>query len=111
MLDMAKRLLPPIPYYSDDELDQIGRLFLWNTLAASAQQNVQIVKTQYRTGDSISIRGLNDNQQDQIMVWFGLRSNWHGGRVPVVQTIWMALTFWGVKWVHESTGAAIFGSG
>ena len=107
--DMATRLLPPLPYYTDDDLEQIGRFYLWNILGHYAKDNVKIVTTAYRTGDSQSISGLNDSQQDQIMEWFGLQSNWQGGRVPVIPIFNVALSYWNVGRLKESAGGSIFG--
>jgi hypothetical protein len=110
---MAERLLPPLTYYTDDELEQLGRWFLWNILSQYAKRYVAIVTTTYRTGDSVSIDGLNDSQQEQIMEWFGPQSPWSrsSGRVPVVRDIWFALKLWNVESRKASAGGSMFGYG
>ena len=65
---MANRLLPPLNYFDDTQIEQLGRLYLWKIIGEYAKQNVFIVRTRYRTGDGVSIDGFNDSQTDQIMV-------------------------------------------
>jgi hypothetical protein len=105
---MAKRLLPPLTYYTDDELEQVGRFYLWNILSQYAKRNVAIVTTAYRTGESVGIDGLNDSQKDQIMEWFGWQSNWQGGLILPIQNVFIALSMWNVEWRKESSVSGPF---
>jgi hypothetical protein len=107
---MADRLLPKLTYVEQDEADQIERTFLERILKAWAPENVAIVTMLYRTGDSITIEGLNDTQQDQIMAWFGPTSNWQGGTIPVLPSVYYYLYKWQVPRRTDSSGL-IFGSG
>ena len=106
---MAKRLMPPLDYFDDVQVEQLGRLYLWNILGEYAKRNVAIVTTRYRTGDAVGIDGFNDSQQEQIMEWFGPQSNWQGGRLAPIANIWVALAIWNVPRNQKSTGGSIFG--
>ncbi len=108
---MADRLLPKLSYLEQDEADQVERSFLDQILTAWAPRNVAIVTTVYRTGQTVTIRGLNDTQQEQIMAWFGPGSNWAGGTVPVFPAIYNYLYRWNVPRKKESSGGAAFGYG
>jgi hypothetical protein len=112
LVDMANRLMPPFKDLSPDELEQVGRYYLWTILGQYASSgNVVIVETAYRTGTSPSIQGLNDTQQDQIMDWFGLQSNFGGGLVPPQINIWYVLAAWGVKTKQASSYGVLAGYG
>jgi len=108
---MAKRLMPPLDYFDDVQVEQLGRLYLWNILGEYAKRNVAIVTMRYRTGDAVGIDGFNDSQQEQIMEWFGPQSNWQGGRLAPIANIWVALAIWNVPRRSESSGGSIFGFG
>jgi hypothetical protein len=108
---MADRLLPQLNYVEQDEAEQVKRSYLYQICKAWAPQNVAIVTTVYHTGDSVHIEGLNDTQQDQIMAWFGPGSNWVGGTVPLLPTIWYYLALWNVPKKREGSTGLIFGSG
>jgi hypothetical protein len=104
--------MPPFQDLSPDQLDQIGRYYLWTILGEYASRgNVVIVETNYRTGTSSSIDGLNDTEQDQIMEWFGLQSNYGGGLVPPQINIWYVLAAWGVKTKQASSYGVLAGYG
>jgi hypothetical protein len=111
LLAMANRLLPPLDYFDDTQIEQLGRLYLWKIIGEYAKQNVFIVTTRYRTGDTVSIDGFNDSQRDQIMEWFGPQSSWQGGTLPPIANIWVALSIWNVQSRTESSGGSIFGFG
>jgi hypothetical protein len=111
LADEAKAMLPQLGYMDDSELEQLRRFFLWKIISEYARRNVFIVKTTYRTGIGTGIDGLNDSQIEQIEEWFGPQSNWAGGRVPPMLSIWVALQSWGVQTRTESSGGAIFGFG
>ena len=101
MLDMAMRLLPLPDLIDDHELELIGRLYLWNILSGYTKKRVKIIRRVIQKGYTQNpyeseIEGLNDNQQDQIMAWFGRGFNMTGGRIPPVYSIWDALDRWGV---------------
>ena len=100
-----------LDYFDDVQVEQLGRLYLWNILGEYAKRNVAIVTTRYRTGDAVGIDGFNDSQQEQIMEWFGPQSNWQGGRLAPIANIWVALAIWNVPRKSESTGGSIFGFG
>jgi hypothetical protein len=108
---MADRLLPRLNYVEQNEAEQVKRSYLHQICKAWAPQNVAIVTTVYRLGSSVTIEGLNDTQQDQIMAWFGPESNWAGGTIPPLPTIWYYLVMWNVPWKKESSGGSIFGYG
>jgi hypothetical protein len=108
---MAERLLPNLNYVENDEADEVKQSYLYEIVKAWARQNVAIVTTTFRTGDSVSIQGLNDTQQSQIMAWFGLGSNKIGGIVPVLPTISFYLGAWNVPQKKESSGGHVFGFG
>jgi hypothetical protein len=76
-------------------------LYLWKTLEEYAHNEVKLVKTHHHTGDELHIEGMNDTQVEQILEWFGPRSNWQGGKVPVVHNISMALVYWHVELIDR----------
>ncbi|MEK7856734.1 MAG: hypothetical protein AAB288_11640 [Acidobacteriota bacterium] len=108
---MVDRLLPNLNYLEDDEAEQVKRSYLFEICKAWAPTNVAIVTTQFRTGDTVTIDGLNDTQQDQIMSWFGSNSNWVGGKVPVLPNIYYYLGLWLVPKTTKRAGGFVFGSG
>jgi hypothetical protein len=100
LLDMAKRLLPSLPnYFTDDELEDVGQRYKWEILKAWASTNVTVVfNKNVNTGDKVTIEGLNNTQQTQIMSWFGLsvpRGKYTS--TPKVLNIFWVLTAWGVR--------------
>jgi hypothetical protein len=107
---IADRLLPKLTYVEKDEADQIERTYLDKILAQWVPDNAAIVTTHYRTGDGVSIQGLNDTQQDQIMAWFGPESNWSGGTIPVFPSVYYHLYRWHAPSRTEAPGL-LFGSG
>lgn len=108
---MVERLLPPLNYVEQDEAEQVKRRFLFEICKAWAPQNVAVVTTVFRIGESTTIEGLNDSQQDQVMSWFGPSSNWIGGSVPVFPSIWNYVGFWQVPQRRASSGGSVFGFG
>jgi hypothetical protein len=109
---MVVRKLPELNYMTEAEIAQVGRSYLWEICRSWAPHNVALVTTRYRTGDGgLLIEGLNDTQQDKIMEWFGLQSNWAGGKVPVFPNLYLILSFWGVPRKTKSSGGSIFGFG
>lgn len=112
LVDMANRLMPPFKDLNPDELEQVGRYYLWTILGEYASRgNVAILETNYRTGTGYSIDGLNDTQQDQIMEWFGFQSNYGGGLVPPQINIWYVLAAWGVQRTQASSYGVLAGYG
>jgi hypothetical protein len=106
ILDMANRLLPPLTYFDDEELEQIGRYYLWKILEKYAQGEHNVWISVHRDSPDY-IFGLNDTQQEQIIEWFGPPSKWIGGRTPVVINISMALSYWNVRRRPYSPGIPI----
>jgi hypothetical protein len=108
---MADRLLPQLNYLEEDQAEQVKRSYLYQICKAWAPKNVVILTTAIRSGDIVSIEGLNDTQQEQIMTWFGPRSNWVGGAVPILLNIWMYLGVWNVPRTKKVSNSFIGGFG
>lgn len=108
---MAVRLLPQLNYVELDEAEQVKRQFLFEMCKAWAPKNAAIVTTIYRLGETVTIEGLNDTQQDQIMDWFGPTSNWHGGSIPPWPSIWNFVYWWNIPRKKASSGGSSLGFG
>ena len=89
----------------------MGRLYLFTIIKEWLLQNVTITKTTSVYGDSYSIGGLNDTQQDQLMAWFGPGTYVTYSRVPWYLNIWQMLFALGVKTITQSSNVGIFGYG
>jgi hypothetical protein len=100
LLDMAKRLLPALPYYfTDEDLENLGQQYKWEILKIWAKTNVTVVFLKYPSLsiDTVTIEGLNKTQQDQIIKWFGIYApRGKHFATPLVLTIYYALDYWGV---------------
>ena len=97
---------------TDAETEQAGRSYLWEICKALAPHHVALVRIRYTTGDGASqIDGLNENQQDKIMEWFGPQSNFVGGTVPPIFNVFQAVIFWKVPNTIRSSGGSTFGFG
>lgn len=92
--------LPPVPVTSEEELDQIGTLYLWTMIGQYCVQNVQIVqtttisdihtvgRTQVHSHTTTKIVGLNNTQQAELVELFGLtkkRGRWFN--YPPIQAV------------------------
>jgi len=110
MLVLAKRLLAPPQPFTDNELDQIERLYLWHMIRIWAQRNVVIVATTTHTvGGGVmnvptpdyktdQIKGMTDTQKDTIFELFGMFVP--RGRIfltPMVIDLPTTLRQWGVN--------------
>ena len=108
---MVDRKLPKLNYMTADETEHVSQSYMWAIFKSWAPQNVAIVTTRFRTGDTISIDGLNDTQQDKIMEWFGPTSYLQGSLVPIFPTIYFILNYWAVPYTKKSSGGSTFGFG
>ena len=115
MMDMAKKLLPELPhFFGPDELEELGRYYLWTILSKWAAEKVTWMETQSVYGTDYHLDGLNDTQKDQLMDWYGISSNWHPhGVVPMVvfANLGMLLGAWRIKTVKRQSNIGIFGYG
>ena len=105
MLALAKRLLPRIQIFTDEELDQIELLYLWQMIGSYVKNNVSVVEhvDQYGRGKRVEILGLNNTQQDTICNLFGFQAK--RGRYFYTAPVWnifMVLYMWGVKPVTQT---------
>jgi hypothetical protein len=103
---MATRLLPEPPELTEDELQQIQTLYLYQIIAAWASQNLTLTDdvddwTLSNSGTGIfhavHRHGLNDNQEETLMNWFGVgaRRGTIFSKPPIV-SLDSQLQAWGV---------------
>ena len=105
LLDKAMNVLPALPYYyTDDDLQDLGHQYLWEILKIWAKTNVTVVfhKNPSLGRDTVTIEGLNNAQQDQIIKWFGIYApRGKHFATPLVLNIYYALDYWGVPEVNR----------
>lgn len=112
--EYIKELLPPYPEFTADELKQIERRFLWEMIGEHVRKNVKLVNTTEVTmvvtgtnttyhpskNKTVSIEGLNGNQKDAIIEFFG--TNGHRGKYMPYGPIFNVYTFLYLQKVPET---------
>jgi len=102
-LALAQRLLPIPQWFTDDELDQIEKRYLWEMMKDYCRKYVKI-QVDRRDGKKVGYIGLNGAQADIIVDLFrpGLRGPYFVSQL-FPATIYVALEKWGVGTVSVST--------